>query len=46
MGPQNPAGIPQGDDGGDVFVTANAKGEGHVSTGVLPGRPHSAQEPS
>ena len=46
MGPQYVARVPQGNHRGDVFVAAGPKSQRHGSTGVSPGRPHSAQEPS
>ena len=46
IGAQQPAGFPQLDHRGDVLVAAGADHQTHVSTGVSPGRPHSAQEPS
>ena len=56
VGPQEVAGGPKLDDGGEILVAVAAQREGHDSadvgsegfgsTGVSPGRPHSAQEPS
>ena len=56
VGPQQVAGGPKLDDGGEILVAVAAEREGHDSadfgsegfgsTGVSPGRPHSAQEPS
>ncbi len=46
MRPQDVARPPEGNDGVEVFVAIGPEDKAHGSTGVSPGRPHSAQEPS